>query len=61
MSKKLFLTDEELDRNYDAFKAALPGLMKNHAGCFALVRGGVVGEVYETRLAAHQVGWRLWR
>lgn len=58
MAEKQFLTDEELDRNYDAFKAALPELIKTDAGKFVIVREGKLGDVYPTRLDAHRAGWR---
>jgi hypothetical protein len=54
-----FLSDEELDRNYDAFKAALPQLMTRHAGRFVIVRNEEILDAYDTIRDAHLAGWRL--
>lgn len=53
------LTEEDLDRNFDAFSAALPQLIKANRGKFAVVRDGSLSGVYDTLLDAHKAGWRL--
>lgn len=53
-----FLTDEELDRNYDAFKAALPEIIDQFRDAYALVRDGSVLSIYDTMKDAYQAGWR---
>jgi hypothetical protein len=53
------LTDEELDRNYDAFKAALPELMAHNRGRYAIVRNGSVLDLFDTSRDAYLCGWRL--
>lgn len=58
MSDKRFLNDEELDRNYDAFKIALPDLIAEHRDAYVVVRDGSVREIYETMKDAYQAGWR---
>lgn len=58
MPEQRYLTDEELDRNYDAFKAKLPELLREHRNCFAVVRKAVVTGVYDTMKDAYQAGWR---
>lgn len=56
-----FLTDEELDRNYDAFQAALPGLIRQHRGRFVVIRDAQVMDAYDTVRDAHLAGWRLYQ
>ncbi len=59
MPKQRYLTDEELDKNYNAFSAALPELLKNHAGRYVIVRDEKVLDAYDTIRDAHLAGWRL--
>lgn len=47
---------EEVDRNYEAFKALLPGLLKSDAGRTALMRDGKVIACFDTGRDAIQAG-----
>jgi hypothetical protein len=44
--------ESEADKNYDAFMSALPAILPNHAGKFALLRREQIVGFYETSLAA---------
>lgn len=59
MALNRYLSDAELDRNYDAFKSALPELMRKHKGKFAIVRDAKVLDLFETSKDAFVCGWRL--
>ena len=39
---------QAVDRNFDAFRAMLPELMKTHGGKFALLRDGEAVEFFDT-------------
>lgn len=52
----LYPDDEELDRNYDAFKAVLPELMKKHKGRWAIVREEKVVDIYDKFEEASSAG-----
>jgi hypothetical protein len=58
MPEKRFLTDKELDRNYDAFKGVLPDILREHRGAYVIVRDGKVLDIYQTMKDAYQAGWR---
>ena len=50
---------EEVDRNYEAFKKALPELLKSDAGRTALIRGGKVVACFDTARDAIEAGRKL--
>ena len=58
MSDNQYLTDKELDHNYDAFKEALPELLVKHPGRYVIVRDAKVLDAYDTVRDAHLAGWR---
>ncbi len=60
MAAESLLSDEELDRNFEALKKALPVLLPAHRGKFAIVRNGEVGDICDTVAEAHGAGWRLY-
>lgn len=51
--------DLEVDRNYDAFEAALPSLLPDKRGQFALLRGGTIVHLYASEGAALMAGRQL--
>ena len=48
--------DAEVDRNFDAFEAALPSLLSSHRGEFALIRQGKVLSFHGTESEALAMG-----
>jgi hypothetical protein len=60
MAETRYLTDAELDRNYDAFKAALPKIIASHRGRHAVVRDATVVDIFDTRRDAYIFGWRMY-
>lgn len=48
--------DEEIQKNYEAFKKMLPELMKEHRNKYALMRGGALIAVYSTAQDAAETG-----
>lgn len=61
MTCQQYLTDDELDRNYDAFKAVLPKLLQRNRGRFAIVRDGEVKDLFDTSRDAFIFGWRQFK
>lgn len=61
MTSRRYLTDDELDRNYDAFKAVLPNLLPRNRGRFAVVRDGEVNDLFDTSRDAFIFGWRHYK
>jgi hypothetical protein len=59
MPSNRYLSDAELDLNYEAFKAALPELIKKHKGRFAIIRDANVLDAFDTSRDAFVCGWRL--
>ena len=47
---------QEVDRNYEAFKKELPNLLKSDPGRTALMRGGVVVMCFDTERDAIEAG-----
>lgn len=52
--------EEEVSRNYEAFRAALPGILKDHRGRYALMRDARIVEYFDTARDAHAAGRRLY-
>jgi len=52
-------TGDQVRRNYDAFTAKLPSLLKTHAGKVALMRDGEIVEFFDTARDAYFAGIRL--
>ena len=50
---------QEVDRNYEAFKKVLPELLKSDPGRTALMRGGEVVMCFDTERDAIQAGRRF--
>ena len=50
---------QEVDRNYEAFKKMLPDLLKSDPGRVALMRGGEVVMCFDTERDAIEVGCRF--
>ena len=50
---------QEVDRNYEAFKKVLPSLLKSDPGRTALMRGGKVVMCFDTERDAIQAGRRF--
>lgn len=50
---------QEVDRNYEAFKTMLPELLKNDAGRTALMRGGKVVACFDTDRDAIEAGRKM--
>ena len=50
---------EEVDQNYQAFKARLAELVQSHPGKFALMRHGAIVEFFDTPRDAHVAGRTL--
>ena len=50
----------EVDRNYEAFEALLPGLMRDHAGKWALLHDGALTAAFDTVRDAHLAGVKLY-
>lgn len=48
--------DEEIQKNYEAFKKMLPELIKEHWNKHALMRGGALIAVYSTAHDAAETG-----
>jgi hypothetical protein len=61
MASQQFLTDDELDQNYVAFKAALPDLLPWNRGRFVVVREGDVKDLFDTSRDAFIFGWRHYK
>ena len=62
MSGKEEATDRqqrEVDRNYEAFKKELPGLLKSDPGRTALMRDGEVVMCFDTERDAIEVGRKM--
>lgn len=57
ISQSDFLTDGDLDRNYDAFKLLQPSLAKTHAGQQAVIRDAALVGVFATVLEAYGAAW----
>ena len=51
---------QEVDRNYEAFKGLLPELLKEHGGKFALLRNGEVVELFDSARDAMIHGHRTY-
>ncbi len=51
--------NDQVRRNYDAFVAKLPVLLKSHAGKVALMRDGEIVEFFDTARDAYFAGLRL--
>ncbi len=49
----------EVDRNYEAFKKVLPGLLKSDPGRIALMHGGEVVMCFDTERDAIEAGRRF--
>lgn len=47
---------QEVDKNYETFRAELPALLKSHAGKFALMKDGEIVEFYDTAGDAWRTG-----
>lgn len=52
-------TKEEIERNYIAFQAKLPELIKTHAGKFALMRAGEIIAFFDTAADAYIAATKL--
>lgn len=52
---------EQLEKNYDSFVKKLPGLMKSHAGKFALMKDGEIVDFFDTPLDAVTAGKHLYK
>lgn len=52
---------KEVERNYAAFKALLPELLKSDARRFALMRGGKVVTCFDTSRDAIEAGRQLFQ
>ena len=50
---------QEVDQNYEIFKAKLPDLMKSDANRFALMHNGEVVACFDTNRDASEAGKRL--
>lgn len=50
----------EVDRNLEAFRTQLPGLLKTHAGKYALLRHQEVVEFFDTLTDALIAGQKLY-
>lgn len=50
---------QEVDRNYEAFKKSLPGLIESDPGRIALMRGGEVIMCFDTERDAIEAGRRF--
>ena len=53
------LQQREVDRNYEAFKKELPGLLKSDPGRTALMRAGEVVMCFDTERDAIEVGRKM--
>lgn len=53
-------TQEQVDKNYQAFKMALAGLLEKHKGKFALMHDGEIIEFFDTPRDAYVTGQRLY-
>ena len=51
---------DQIDRNYTAFKALLPDLMKTSGGKWALLRNATIEEVFDTARDARLAGTKLY-
>jgi hypothetical protein len=51
---------EQIDRNYDAFTAQLPELIKTHRGKFALMRDGQIVDFFDTARDADTAARKLY-
>ena len=52
---------DQVKRNYGAFVAKLPSLLKAHPGKFALMRDGEIVEFFDTARDAYFAGLRLFQ
>ena len=50
---------QEIQRNYEAFKRLLPSLAVTHPGKFALMRHGEVVEIFDTAADAYRAGAKM--
>lgn len=53
------IAQDQVDRNYAAFSALLPGLMKTHAGKWALFHDENLEAIFDTDRDAHVAGQKL--
>ena len=51
---------EEIDRNYEAFRALLPDLIQTDAGKWVLLRNGEVELTFDTSLDAQRAGEKFY-
>ncbi len=51
--------EQEIRKNYEAFKRMLPSLAVSHPGKFALMRGGEIVEIFDTANDAYRAGMKL--
>ena len=51
---------EQVKKNYDAFVAQLPDLIKTHPGRFALMREGAIIEFFDTPRDAYAAGSKMY-
>ena len=51
---------KEVDRNYEAFLALLPGLIRTHANQWALLHDGALTAAFDTARDAHLAGVNLY-
>lgn len=49
-------TEDEVDRNYDAFANILSLIIDRHRGEFALMKGGEIAEFFSDQLSALRAG-----
>ncbi|MBI4502500.1 MAG: hypothetical protein HY700_15230 [Gemmatimonadetes bacterium] len=54
-------TKDQVKRNYDAFVAKLPALLRSNAGKFALMRDGEIVEFFDPARDAYSTGLRLFK
>jgi hypothetical protein len=52
---------DQVERNYQAFEAKLPDLLKTHAGKFAPMHDGEIVEFFDTARDAYLAGMRLYK
>lgn len=52
---------DEIDRNYEAFKARLPELLLSHPGKFALMQHEEIIDFFDTARDAHVAGRALFK
>ena len=49
-------TEQQVERNYEAFKEKLPELLKKHEGRFSLWHNGEMIDIYDTRNDCMKIG-----